>query len=203
MGERLSVPLTWGGTRRAALEIDRTFKSGPLTRVESSIGDLAAREPAFRDRRSARGAERRAPSGASRDCFGSERRRRSSSVDFGGMDDRAVDGRRRCARRHPRRPELPAQRLPARHRMDRPARPQHAEPHRPLHHRRSRLRRPHRSGRRRCAGAIHERVRRTCLTTSGCCSAEHPRCAGSAPGRSTAIARWSRPRRSACRSRRC
>ena len=33
MGERLSVPLTWGGTRRAALEIDRTFKSGPLTRV--------------------------------------------------------------------------------------------------------------------------------------------------------------------------
>jgi Omp85 superfamily domain len=36
-GERLSVPLTWGGTRRAALEVDRTFKSGILTRVDSSV----------------------------------------------------------------------------------------------------------------------------------------------------------------------
>jgi hypothetical protein len=26
--ERLSVPLTWGGTRRAALEFERTLKSG-------------------------------------------------------------------------------------------------------------------------------------------------------------------------------
>ena len=47
MGERLSVPLTWGGTRRAALEFERTFKSGPLTRIESSVGDLAAGEPAL------------------------------------------------------------------------------------------------------------------------------------------------------------
>jgi len=36
--ERLSVPLTWGGTRRAALEFERVFKTGPLTRIESSFG---------------------------------------------------------------------------------------------------------------------------------------------------------------------
>jgi hypothetical protein len=35
-GERLSVPLTWGGTRRAALEAERTFDSGPFTRVLGS-----------------------------------------------------------------------------------------------------------------------------------------------------------------------
>ena len=38
LGERLSTPLTWGGTRRAALEFERTFTSGPLTRVFSSFG---------------------------------------------------------------------------------------------------------------------------------------------------------------------
>jgi outer membrane protein assembly factor BamA len=42
-GTRLSVPLSWGGTRRAAVEVDRTFKSGPLTRLSGSIG-LAQRE---------------------------------------------------------------------------------------------------------------------------------------------------------------
>ena len=35
-GERLSVPLTWGGTRRAALEAERTFKRGPFTRILGS-----------------------------------------------------------------------------------------------------------------------------------------------------------------------
>lgn len=42
-GTRLSVPLSWGGTRRAAVEIDRTFKTGPLTRLSGSFG-LAQRE---------------------------------------------------------------------------------------------------------------------------------------------------------------
>lgn len=42
-GTRLSVPLSWGGTRRVALEVDRTFKSGPLTRLSGSFG-LAQRE---------------------------------------------------------------------------------------------------------------------------------------------------------------
>jgi outer membrane protein assembly factor BamA len=42
-GTRLSMPLSWGGTRRAAVEADRTFKSGPLTRLSGSFG-LAQRE---------------------------------------------------------------------------------------------------------------------------------------------------------------
>jgi outer membrane protein assembly factor BamA len=32
---RISVPLTWGGERRAAVEVDRTFERGPLTRIEA------------------------------------------------------------------------------------------------------------------------------------------------------------------------
>ena len=42
-GTRLSVPLSWGGTRRAAVEVDRTFRSGPLTRLSGSFG-IAQRE---------------------------------------------------------------------------------------------------------------------------------------------------------------
>ena len=48
VGEHLSVPLTWGGTRRAALEADRTFKSGPITRVASSVGIWQNENPHFR-----------------------------------------------------------------------------------------------------------------------------------------------------------
>jgi hypothetical protein len=46
-GERLSVPLTWGGTRRAAVEVDRTFRSGPLTRVASTFGIWQRENPRF------------------------------------------------------------------------------------------------------------------------------------------------------------
>jgi hypothetical protein len=45
--ERLSVPLTWGGTRRAALEFERTFSSGPLTRVASTFGIWQQENPHF------------------------------------------------------------------------------------------------------------------------------------------------------------
>ena len=53
IGERLSVPLTWGGTRRAALEFERPFKSGPLTRVDSSLAIWNRENPRFeiRDQR--------------------------------------------------------------------------------------------------------------------------------------------------------
>ena len=47
MQERLSVPLTWGGTRRAALEFERTFRRGPVTRVLSSIGIWQRENPRF------------------------------------------------------------------------------------------------------------------------------------------------------------
>jgi hypothetical protein len=47
MGERLSVPLTWGGTRRAAIEADRTFKKGPLTHIETAFGISQSENPHF------------------------------------------------------------------------------------------------------------------------------------------------------------
>lgn len=46
LGERLSVPLTWGGTKQAALEFERTFESGPITRVFAS-GRIWQRENLF------------------------------------------------------------------------------------------------------------------------------------------------------------
>jgi hypothetical protein len=46
-GERLSTPLTWGGTKRAAIEFERTFKTGPLTRVFSSFGIWNRENPHF------------------------------------------------------------------------------------------------------------------------------------------------------------
>lgn len=46
-GERLSVPVTWGGTRRVALEADRTFKTGPLTRVFGSVALWQRANPGF------------------------------------------------------------------------------------------------------------------------------------------------------------
>ena len=53
IGERLSVPLTWGGMRRAALEFERPFKRGPLTRIESSVAIWNRENPRFeiRDQR--------------------------------------------------------------------------------------------------------------------------------------------------------
>ena len=45
--ERISVPLTWGGTRRAAVELERTFKRGPFTRLFSSASLYQRENPAF------------------------------------------------------------------------------------------------------------------------------------------------------------
>jgi len=85
-GERLSVPLTWGGTRRAAVEAERTFKSGPLTRVQSTFGIMQRENPRFEidDRRvewTAR-AERTTARVLRTGVEGSR-----SSVDFGALDD--------------------------------------------------------------------------------------------------------------------
>jgi Omp85 superfamily domain/Surface antigen variable number repeat len=86
MGERIAVPLTWGGTRRAALEIDRTFKSGPFTRVESSLAIWQRENPHFGldDRRvELKGrVERRLTRYLRMGAQASQ-----SSVDFGGLDD--------------------------------------------------------------------------------------------------------------------
>jgi hypothetical protein len=86
-GERLSVPLTWGGTRRAALELDRGFETGPFTRITANAGISQRENPHFRtpDRRTgmaARGERRfgrvvRAGVAASQD-----------DISFGSADDR-------------------------------------------------------------------------------------------------------------------
>jgi hypothetical protein len=48
VGERLSVPLTWGGVRRAALEFERQFDNErPLTRIETSLAIWNRENPRF------------------------------------------------------------------------------------------------------------------------------------------------------------
>ena len=47
LGERISTPLTWGGTRRAGVELERTFKSGPFTRLFSSASIYQRENPGF------------------------------------------------------------------------------------------------------------------------------------------------------------
>jgi outer membrane protein assembly factor BamA len=47
LDERLSVPLTWGGTKRAALEAERGFKIGPISRVFASFGIWNRENPRF------------------------------------------------------------------------------------------------------------------------------------------------------------
>jgi hypothetical protein len=87
VGERLSVPLTWGGTKRAAIEFERTFKTGPLSRVFSTFGIWNRENPHFHidDQRvelTAR-AERQF---AQMIRIGVDATR--SSVSFGSLDDR-------------------------------------------------------------------------------------------------------------------
>ena len=87
LGERLSVPLTWGGVRRAALELERPFKRGPLTRVESSIAIWNRENPRFdiRDQRvELKGRAERVFADVFR--FGADASR--STISFGDLDDR-------------------------------------------------------------------------------------------------------------------
>ena len=46
-GTRLSAPLSWGATRHAAVEVDRTFSTGPLTRLTGSFGITQRENPHF------------------------------------------------------------------------------------------------------------------------------------------------------------
>jgi hypothetical protein len=45
---RIGVPLTWGAERRAAVDVDRRFQRGPVTRFESGAG-IVRREHPFYD----------------------------------------------------------------------------------------------------------------------------------------------------------
>ena len=87
INERLSVPLTWGGTRRAALEFERGFKSGPLTRVDSSFGIWNRENPRFeiRDQRvELKGRAERVFADILRTSVDASR----ATVNFGTIDDR-------------------------------------------------------------------------------------------------------------------
>lgn len=46
-GERISAPLTWGGTRQAAVEIDRAFRAGPVARVYGRFGIRSRENPHY------------------------------------------------------------------------------------------------------------------------------------------------------------
>jgi outer membrane protein assembly factor BamA len=45
---RVSVPLTWGAYRRAAVEVDKTFDSGPVSRLEGGAAIAVRENPFFR-----------------------------------------------------------------------------------------------------------------------------------------------------------
>jgi outer membrane protein assembly factor BamA len=86
-GERLSVPLTWGGVRRAAVEFDRQWRTGPLTRIESSFAVFSRENPRFeiRDRRvELKGRAERVFADMVR--VGADASR--ATIDFGALDDR-------------------------------------------------------------------------------------------------------------------
>lgn len=86
-GERLSVPLTWGGVRRAALEFERPFRGGPLTRVESSIAIWNRENPRFEIRDQRVELKARAEKVlADLVRFGVDGSR--STISFGDLDDR-------------------------------------------------------------------------------------------------------------------
>ncbi|HEX5475489.1 MAG TPA: BamA/TamA family outer membrane protein [Vicinamibacterales bacterium] len=90
-GERLSVPVTWGGTRRVALEAERDWQSGPISRLTGAL-DLSRREnPHFEaiDRRT--GAHVRVERRLARDLVvGGDLAR--TQVRFAGVDGRFWTG---------------------------------------------------------------------------------------------------------------
>ena len=86
-GERLSVPLTWGGTRRAALEVERTFARGPVTRVLGSTAIRQRENPRYEiDDRRVELTSRIERNIAQVVHTGFEASR--ASVDFGALEDR-------------------------------------------------------------------------------------------------------------------
>jgi translocation and assembly module TamA len=44
---RISTPLTWGGEREAAVEVDRTFERGPFSRIEGAVSVTRRVNPHF------------------------------------------------------------------------------------------------------------------------------------------------------------
>ncbi len=86
---RISTPLTWGGERKAAAEVDRTFERGPFSRVEGAASVSRRINPHFdvADRRTElRARAERAVTSWLRIGAGARR----TSVSFEGVDDTFV-----------------------------------------------------------------------------------------------------------------
>jgi outer membrane protein assembly factor BamA len=86
---RVSVPLTWGGERKAGLEVDRGFQRGPFSRIEGTLS-IARRENPHYDI-----AETRRTAGARAERRVADWLRvgggaRLTSVSFGGVDERHI-----------------------------------------------------------------------------------------------------------------
>ena len=47
---RLSTPLSWGGFRRAGVELDRTFERGPFSRIEIGTAIQQQKNPAYEEK---------------------------------------------------------------------------------------------------------------------------------------------------------
>ena len=92
---------------------------GPAHPRHVELRHLEAREPALRDPRAARRAERRAPNATSPTSFASGVDASQSTVSFGEIDDRTLDARRERRARHARRPRLSGQRRLARRGLER------------------------------------------------------------------------------------
>ncbi|MGQ0733610.1 MAG: BamA/TamA family outer membrane protein [Acidobacteriota bacterium] len=86
---RVSVPLTWGGERRAAAEVERTFERGPLSRVAASVSINRREHPHFEI-----GETRQNVSVGADHAWGSRLRigagARLTNVRFGPIDERHV-----------------------------------------------------------------------------------------------------------------
>lgn len=83
---RVSVPLTWGGERRAAVEADRTFAGGPVTRLGAAAALTRRVHPFFavgETRREVRAHAERALGSFVRVGVGA----RLAGVRFGDLDD--------------------------------------------------------------------------------------------------------------------
>ena len=108
-GTRLSVPLTWGGERRASVEVERRFVGGPFTRVVAEGGITEREHPSLDvdDRRTGIGlrVERAVTS-----WFRLGARGRLTDVKFGAETDRLEFRRRRSHDGHPPRSGVSAER---------------------------------------------------------------------------------------------
>ena len=46
---RVTLPLSWGGTKQAGAAFERTFESGPLSRLQVGAGITRRTNPAYRE----------------------------------------------------------------------------------------------------------------------------------------------------------